>query len=457
MPNFAAGYIEPGTYVKIQDIQLAALPPGAFVGAIIGTGISYKLYSNEQVIPVATAGQLAHYPVVSGAGIPAVSVLKYTAGGVETAAAPGDYTLNATTGAITAIDSGIEYLSFTYPIAKTAADYEPLLFSDLNTVYAVYGEPDPDGTGGIVNKISAGADIFFSNGGGLLACVQTLGDTQTDYQAGLDRLRNSDVYCIVPLLETNATINPAFKTYVATHVNTMSSTTERRERIALLGGPVDADDKTDIEASVTAYMSFIDAINEARIGYVVPSSASLGVSSITYPVGGPYIACAIAGIMCNPTYTSGEPISGKTVARISELGDIYTRYQKNRMAGVGGLVVENNNGTYRVRHALSTNTATAITSELKITKIKDYIAKTMRNSLDATYINTRNVGAETVQSIKASVRLLLEGVISIRDIVSYENITVAQDPTEPRQINVSFQIRPTWDINWILCSFGVTI
>jgi hypothetical protein len=400
--------------------------------------------------------------VVSGTGIPAVSVIKYTAGGVETAAMPADYTLNTTTGAITLIAAGIDFLSFTYPVAKTASDLEPLLFSDLNTVYSVYGEPDPLGTEVIENTLSAGADIFFSNGGGLLACVQVnlttpYSDIQTDYEDALDRLRNADVYCVVPLLPTNATANPSFKTSVVNHVNIMSSTTERRERVALLGGPVGADDKTDIEASVTAYMSFIDPINEARIGYVVPSAASLGVKSIMYPVPGPYIACAIAGIMCNPTYTSGEPISGKAVARISELGDIYTRYQKNRMAGVGGLVIENNNGTYRVRHALSTNVATAVTSELKITKIKDYIARTVRNSLDATYINTRNVGAETVSSIKASVRLLLEGVISIRDIVAYENLNVVQDVTEPRQINVSFQVKPTWDINWCLVTFGISI
>jgi len=369
-----------------------------------------------------------------------------------------------TNGTISGVSATITYLNVTYSVTKTALDYDPMMFSDLDSVYQVYGVPDDDNDGVIENTLSVGADIFFSNSGGLLICVQSSGSSQSDYENALNKLENLESYCLVPLFD----ILPAtstFKNSVATHVNKMSSTVEKRERIAILGSAVTnpslpgglTDDPANKEACVAAYIGFIDPIDNARIGYMVPSTAQINIGAYTYPISGPYIACAIAGLICNPTVTSGEPISGKTIARISGLSDIYTRSQKNRMAAVGGMIIENFNGTYKVRHALSTNVSTPVNAELKITKIKDYVAKTVRSALDATFINTRNIGTETIAAITTATRLLLDGVITIKDIVAYENLQVKQNPSEPRQIDVSFMIRPTWDVNWILVTFGVTI
>ena len=454
-PVFAGGYVEPGSYVKIQDVQLPALPPGTFVGALIGTGSSYKTYTNEKVTITASAGQLLHYPVLAS---PVPVVYKDTG---ELAVSVTDYTLNLTTGAITLVASGIKYLYVTYSVSKNPlTDYEPKMFSDLNSIYSEYGVPDPDSDGVIENTLSVGADIYFSNGGGLVICVQVPDSPiETDFTAALTKLKTVDCYAIVPLCDVHTTTAyAALKSDIATYVNQMSSTVEKRERIALLGGPVTLDDRSvDAETRTAAYVSYIDAINEARLCYMAPSVATINIGAFTYTVSGPYLAAAVAGLMCNPLYSAGEPISGKTIARFSDLLDPYTRVQKNRIAAVGGFYIENNSGTFKVRHALSTDNSTAITSEIKITKIKDSIAKTLRNSLDATFINTRNVGAETISAITTSVRLLLDGVISIRDIVSYQNLSVVQNPSEPREIDVSFQIRPSWDVNWIFITFGVTI
>jgi len=454
-PLFAGGYVEPGSYVQIKDVQLPALPPGTFVGALIGTGSSYKTYTNEKVTITTFAGQLLHYPVL---GSPAPVVYKDTG---EVAVSTVDYTLNTATGAITAVAAGINALYVTYSVTKSVlTDYEPMMFSDLQAVYNQYGVPDPDADGTIENTLSVGADIYFNNGGGLLVCVQVPDNpVESDFTAALTKLKTVDCYAIVPLCDIHTTtIYAALKSDIATHVNTMSSTIEKRERIALIGGPVTLDDRSvDIETRVAEYVNYIGATGEARLCYMVPSVASINVGALTYAISGPYIACAVAGIMCNPLYSAGEPISGKTIARLADLQDPYTRVQKNRIAAVGGFYIENKSGTFKVRHALSTNVSTAITSEIKITKIKDSISKTLRSSLDATFINTRNIGAETIAAIGTSVRLLLDGVISLRDIVSYQNLNVVQNPSEPREIDVSFQIRPTWDVNWIFITFGVTI
>jgi hypothetical protein len=205
-------------------------------------------------------------------------------------------------------------------------------------------------------------------------------------------------------------------------------------------------------------MSALLAYNEARMGFVVPSEGTFQLSNgQNVQVSAPYIAAAIGGIVCNPRTTSGEPISGKTIGLISNLTDYYTRTQKNQMASLGMIIVDNINGTGKIRHALSTNMATAITSELKITRIKDVVSKTIRTNLEAAYINTRNVGSETLASIKSSVTLLLSGFLATKDITAFQNLNVVSQPGDPRQINVSFEFKPTFDINFILVNMSVTI
>jgi hypothetical protein len=342
--------------------------------------------------------------------------------------------------------------SVTYTLTKDSTlDYDPLVFSSLQSVIDWYGPATSS------NTISLGAQLYFENGGGLLVAVQVHSDTYSEYTAAVDKLANVDVYCIIPLLETNYNNNTGLPAYMKTHVTNMSSTVEKKERLAILAGPIGADSKAAIETSVTNYITSIQMAPSARVVYLAPSSGKKTLSSGQLTLSGPYIAAALAGIICNPAYTSGEPISGKNIAGFDSVEDIYTRYQKNRIASYGGLIIEQTGGRMAVRHALSTDNSTIVNSEVKITKIKDYIARTMRQSLDSIFINTRNLGPVTLSSIKGVCALLLDGVISLRDIVSYQNLTVVQNSVDPRQIDVSFQIRPTWDINWILVTFGVTI
>ena len=460
MPTFTQGYVEPGVYVKIQDVVLPALPPGAFVGALTGTGKSDKKISQEKVVKSSTKWTLANKPIlrleknINGieyvSGLDGTEYLKTT-----------DFTIDYALGEITQVPGGAtlpDTIVVTYYISKVPAiDYDPKVFSSLDQVINEYGLADDDNDGAIENTLTLGAQVYFENGGGLLVCVQVESDDLAGHEAAIDKLKNVDVYCIVPLLACNSTTNTALINYIKSHVTQMSSTIERRERIALLGGPIGSDDKSDIETSVTNYITTITSVAKDRVGYLVPSEGKKTLSTGQVVVDGPILACAVAGIICNPAYTSGEPISGKDLNGLDDITDIYTRYQKNRMAAVGGMILEKSGARMYIRHALSTDVSTVVTSELKITRIKDFIARTMRDSLGAMFINTRNVGTITLESIKSACSLLLGGIIQLRDIVSYQNLTVVQNSVDPRQVDVSFQIRPSWDINWILVTFGVSL
>ncbi len=56
----------------------------------------------------------------------------------------------------------------------------------------------------------------------------------------------------------------------------------------------------------------------------------------------------------------------------------------------------------------------------------------------------------------ATVNTILSSFLANNDIVSYNNLVIAQDLNYPNQVNVSFRIQPTVDVNYILVTFGVS-
>jgi hypothetical protein len=262
-----------------------------------------------------------------------------------------------------------------------------------------------------------------------------------------------DTYCIVPMIEANATVGSLCKA----HVESMSTTLERKERIAIISGEYMNEQNDDIDEIVAKYKSAAAAINSPRVIYIAPSACNVLLDEGTVPGAGMYAAAALAGIICNNNFTCGEPISGRTLADVT-INDRYTREEKNQMAAYGCLVLEGAEGTTvpKVRHALSTATGDFIKSEIKITKIKDVISNTLRLAMDRAYINTRFVGAETISEMSTTVNTILSSFLANNDIVSYRDLVIAQNINYPNEIDVSFRIQPATDVNYILITFGVS-
>ncbi|MEM2986562.1 MAG: hypothetical protein QXV60_00475, partial [Nitrososphaerota archaeon] len=253
MPTFTGGYVEPGVYVKIEDVVLPALPPGALVAALTGTGKTDKRILNETVTidPDTKEGTLKNKPVLH---------LERNIAGQEFVLGPDgteyiantDFTYVAATGVITWIGSSVpEKVIVTYYVNKVyPEDYSPKIFSNLQQVINEYGNIELDDEGAPKYTLPIGARIYFENGGGLLVCCQIYipeneEEDEQKHMDAIDKLKNVDVYCIVPLIDTN---EGSFISYVKAHVNQMSSTIEKRERIAILGGPVANDNILDPES-----------------------------------------------------------------------------------------------------------------------------------------------------------------------------------------------------------------
>lgn len=351
-----------------------------------------------------------------------------------------------------------------YTVEKSSVDREPKSYMRLSSVYAAYGEPSAE------NTISAGAQIAEANGASVFYCIQPEVNESTGLidAAGLAKaLRQAqkiNTYCILPMVspfntgdESTSLTMSQIISMCKTHVENMSTTLERKERVAVLSNNA-LIEELDYDQAIAEYKADAASANSARVIYVTPSQVTVTLDTGTVAAAnGMYAAAAIAGIICNNNYTCGEPITGKTLANVT-INDRYTREEKNVLASYGCLVLEGAEGTSvaKIRHALSTATGDYVKSEIKITKIKDVISSTLRLALDRAYINTRFVGASTISEMTATVNTILSSFLANNDIYSYSNLVIAQDLNYPNQINVSFRIAPTPDVNYILVTFGVT-
>lgn len=222
-------------------------------------------------------------------------------------------------------------------------------------------------------------------------------------------------------------------------------------------------------------MGTLIGLNNSRIAYIIPgyvqdsfsTSPQMGSQSIVQNLDSSYLAAGLAGLICGDTSSAPEfesaPITLKTLGALNDIsypiqtGDL-TELEKNQLAGYGAFIFDLRGATIPVvRHALTTSQAgDPIAQELKVTVIADVLAKQLRTMLDASFIGTRNQGAPTYANIKAAVTSQLNSKVASGIIVSFRNLIVQQDPIEPRQINVSFQIIPALDCDWILITMGVS-
>jgi len=352
-----------------------------------------------------------------------------------------------------------------YTVEKTSSDREAKSYTRLSSIFAAYGEPSAE------NTISAGAQVAYDNGATAFYCIQPEVNQVTGnidaagLQSALREASKVNAYCILPMVSPYKADDTANSLTMAqiisackTHVENMSTTLERKERLVVLSDSLDNEVSDDIDKAIDNYKSNAASANSARVIYITPSLVTVALDSGTVAqANGMYAAAALAGIICNNNYTCGEPISGKTLADVT-INDRYTREEKNILASYGCLVLEGAEGTSvaKIRHALSTATGDLVKSEIKITKIKDVISNTLRLALDRAYINTRFTGASTISEMTATVNTILSSFLANNDIVSYNNLVIAQDLNYPNQVNVSFRIQPTVDVNYILVTFGVS-
>lgn len=373
----------------------------------------------------------------------------------------GSSTIIITSPRITSTDIPPEgdtyYVSYKY--RKSDADYEPKFFDDYDNIVAEYGNYDVSASAAVLNSLSLGAEIAFNNGVSQIVCVQARNNSDYEMQTAIDRLAKSiaganNVATVIPL-----SVSDSVGAYLKNHVDLMSSYDYGKERMGYLGARIGQKidklaTKTDRTLGMTSVASGYD---DERIVYVVPGAIKKQIRDLrtgrynerTLP--GCYAAVAVAaiGLANDPA----EPLTYKTIAGFTQLVDLYSESEKNRLAGAGCCVLEQNGNTIRIRHGITTCDDDVNSQEITLIQIKDYVIDACRTITADTYIG-RKLTQTLIADIKYTMENLLNNFISQGVIINFSSLKVKRSTLDPRQVDVSFEIEAVYPLNWINIEFG---
>lgn len=354
-------------------------------------------------------------------------------------------------------EDDIYYVSYKYH--KAESEYVPKVFNSYDDVVAEYGNYDVTASSVVLNSLSLGAEIAFSNGVTPIVCVQAKNDSDYEMEIAIDKLKTTpsavaNINSIIPLTQSQYV-----GAYLVNHVNLMSSEDEAHERMGYIGAYINQ----KLTKTATALDKTVGMVETAkgydneRIVYVVPGNYSKDIKSISTGkvnervLPGCYAAVAVAaiGLKNDPA----EPLTNKTIAGLKEVITTYLDSEKKILSSNGCLVLEPKGNNIKIRHGVTTDPSEVNSTEITLIQIKDYVIQAVRKSCGELYIGRKNTSS-VVADVQYTIKSILNQFISQTIIIGYDSLTVKKSTDDPREILVSFQIEAVYPLNYITISFG---
>ena len=214
---------------------------------------------------------------------------------------------------------------------------------------------------------------------------------------------------------------------------------------------------TDI-ATLQGYTSNGKSYNEqlvfiAQTSFERPSTKS---SSQYAKLGGQYAAAAIAGMLVSRNVSA--PLTRKAVAGFYSINDTRTKSQKTADSGLGFLVIEQKRDrTIQVRHSLTIDNTTAAKAELSVVRAKFFMIDSLVQTIDTQVIGQMVADDTAPVVIKQVVAGTLRTLQENMDIVGFDSVQVKSTSTDPTILEVRFNYRPAFPINYIDIKFTVDL
>ena len=311
-----------------------------------------------------------------------------------------------------------------------------------------------------VNMLTAGSIVALRNGAQAIKAAQldntaftnTITPSGSEYSTALNthlEALKSDVdipYFLVPMLPHNSVtfatnadaqsnaINPVWN-----HCKLMSDPENKGER-SCVAGFLSGTAIADFKAFGPAYFS-------TRFITIAPGDLEF-TDAAGQTLNGSIGAAAWAGKYCSKTdFTSllNEGLVGVTIAT-----NFYNPIQQRELTGKGVSFLISDAGITKVIASKTTNTTSADTEDPAVVSIADYLKKTTRESLANTFvgkpINDNFLGAVSGKMSRIFEQAIYDEVISAYNPAS---ITVQQNASEPRLIEVTGSVTPQYTNWWI--------
>ena len=311
-----------------------------------------------------------------------------------------------------------------------------------------------------VNMLTAGSIVALRNGAQAVKVAQldntaftnTLAPSGSQYATALNthlETLKSDIdipYFLVPMLPHNSVtfadnasaqsnaINPVWN-----HCKLMSDPTNKGER-SCVAGFLAGTALADFKAFGPAYFS-------TRFITIAPGDLEF-TDAAGQTLNGSIGAAAWAGKYCSKTdFTSllNEGLVGVTIAT-----NFYNPIQQRELTGKGISFLISDAGITKVVASKTTNVTSADTEDPAVVSIADYLKKVTRESLSNTFVG-KPINDSFLGAVAGKMSRLFEQAIYDEVISAYNpaSITVQQNPSEPRLIQVTGSVTPQYT-NWFI-------
>lgn len=336
-------------------------------------------------------------------------------------------------------------------------------FDDFDDVQDFFGPAFDAENGTILSPLSFAARFAFANGAREIVCVSSgahvVGGAvePSALESAYGKIATiQDVSIVVPLpVNVLATLSDPANLGVIiedleTHCENASS--DGYFRMGLVGA------ETTVTESPTALAA---VVNSRRVVLAWPNRLQYfnGFTNQTIEIGGYYLASAYAGRLIS--IQSQVPLTRKRVYGFSgipsEVLSAMTRSTKDAWSSGGVAVTEpNRQGQLIVRHGVTTATSGGIqTREISLVRARDTLVGLLQETVDGSGLVGSYIDDDTPGRVKGVVAGALELAVSNGTVVSYLDLKARQLAGDPSVIEVKFQYKPSYPLNYIVISFSI--
>ena len=441
----------PGIIVRIiNDAGIISPPLYQRYAAYIGEGDPYRLQTDVRLIRGAgdiddLGSTTTVHDLISAGDLPGIS--GYVAG-VDYHLVGNTISWNGAPHAPVAAD----YYYVTYTDTRAASAYDPMLYFNENLVYADHGNGLR--TNGNINDVSVAASLGLSAGGAGVIVVQldlsgavdpdspTNAELETAFIAARDQLlkvTDSKLF-LVPLssgtLNTTSTNNIFFN-----HAVLCSQPATKQERTVI--GTVEMG--TDYQAAATLAQSY--AHERFVLPYIPDGTGQVVGYTGNYDTR--FYGAALAGKLCSVGI--GRNISDEIIPNVL-FTDNFTPDEANYLVQRGVSPAKFTGEVVRNIMSITTDTTNALTEDLGVQDVKDYVKKYWREGLWTAYKNAP-INPTLVQEVNQASVGILNSLVGQSIISEYRAISVSQDSIEPRKLLISGKIKPAFGLQWMDVTF----
>mgnify|MGYP001050684847 CR=1 FL=1 len=343
-----------------------------------------------------------------------------------------------------------EYMINGYFIRK---DYSIKGFSSIDKLLKEY----PEGYDSVYNTIPIASYLFFINGYNKVLIKQleiseeaTNLEIESKYKDALAELEKYNISIIIPTLAINK-FNIASDTIG--HIFKMSSSSYRKERIAIFG--VD-----EVDGYITNIDNYIDLLKierdvRKRIQLLYPGIAYVSIYNMDIKIPSSIYAAGYASKML--TFDAATSMTRKSISGITmPYPEFFSEVDKNSLVNKGVTFIDSQGGGAIVRRSMTLDDSDYASQEISITNSIDLVVSTLRRSLENSYVGTKIIGSATYNNIALSTSRILDSFVINQIISEYKEISVTRGDS-PNVVNISFKIRPIYTLLWGVINVTITL